>query len=410
MQIRTATELDLATLTQMGCESFPSGYGYEERLKLYKEHPRRKLERDVLVGEVDGRIVVSLSAIPYTIWLGGTTLPMLGIAGVANALDARRQGYASKLCIEAIKRGREQGYLISILYPFRYDFYKKLGWGAIGELIEYRFSPKNLTAYENHKNVRRFNTNDLELLMNCYQRFVEKHNCLAERPITVWQGKLKSIQDREAILMVYERDGKITGYLNFSFKSGQEMLSQEVIVNELIYEDKESYQGLLGFLATISDQVAVIRYWAQVEEAFHYLLKDPRNVEKPMLGGLVSKTGNYGLSYMLRVLHIEETLKSRTNYNNVTGTVTLEIEDEQIPENNGTFQLTFLNGKIEVSRVKIKNACIKLSIDVFSQIYSGAISLKKADFLGLVSVNQPSVVEWLSEALKLPKPFLQEFF
>lgn len=410
MQVRTATEADLEVLTQMGCESFPSGYDYEYRLKLYKDHPRRKLERDVLVGEVDGQIVISLSAIPYNVWLGGTYLPMLGIAGVANALESRRRGYASKLCIEAIKRGREQGYIISILYPFRFDFYNKLGWGAIGELIEYRFNPKSLPCYETRKNVRRFKPSDLDSIASCYQTFVESHNCLAECPESVWQIKLKTSQNHDNILMVYEKEGKITGYLTIFFKSGKEMLSQELIVVELIYQDKESYQGLLGFLSSISDQVSIVRYWAQVSEGFHYLLKDPRDVQQPILSGLVSKVGSYGLGYMMRVLDVEKALKVRPNYNNVTGTATLQIHDEQIPENNGKFQLTLLNGKIEVSRVNVKNACISLSIDVFSQLYSGALSLERANFLGLISVNEPSVVEWLNDALKLPKPFLQEHF
>src|SRR5439155_24656176 len=133
MQVRTATEADIEILSRMGCESFPSGFSYEERIKFYRStHPRMKLEEDVLVGEVDGQIVAGLSAIPYAVWIGGARLPMLGIAGVRNALEARRQGYASALCIEAIKWGKECGYIVSVLYPFRYDFYRRLGWGAIG--------------------------------------------------------------------------------------------------------------------------------------------------------------------------------------------------------------------------------------------------------------------------------------
>ncbi len=411
MKIRTATKADLDILTQMGCESFPSGFSYEERKKLYLEHPRRRLEKDVLVAEVNNEIVVALSAIPYTVWLGGVSLPMLGIAGVANRLESRRRGYAFRLCCEAIKRGREQGYLVSILYPFRFDFYQKLGWGAIGELIEYRFHPSSLPSYEARKHVRRFQESDLDGLAQCYQRFVEKNNCLAESSIEVWQNKLKGVQKRETILMVYETDGKITGYILFEFKPNGEMLNQEVIVHELIYDDSVSYQGLLGFLSSISDQISVVRYWAQVDEGFHYILKDPRDADQPILAGLVSKTGSYGFSYMFRVLDLEKALEARPNYNNVSGTAVLLVKDEQIAENSGLFQITLLNGKMEVKRVdSLQTACISLSIDVFSQLYAGTLSLEKAYFLGLITVNELSVVSWLSKALEQPKPFLQEYF
>ncbi|MBI4851131.1 MAG: GNAT family N-acetyltransferase [Acidobacteria bacterium] len=411
MKVRTATKEDIDIITRMGCESFPSGFPYEERKRLYLEHPRRKLEEDVLIGEDDSKIVAVLSAIPYKIWLGGIELSMLGIAGVANGLDSRRRGYASKLCIEAIRRGREQGYVVSILYPFRYDFYRKLGWGAIGELIEYRVSSSSIPNYETRKNVSRFQESDLRELTECYQRFVEKNNCLAERSIKVWESKLKSVQNKETLLFVYKTEGKITGYIFFEFKVKETIFNQEIVIDELIYDDHYSYQGLLGFIGSLSDQVSTIRYWAQVDEGFHYILKDPRDIERPILDGLVSKTGNYGFSYMLRVLDVEKALKARINYNNVTATATLSIKDEQIAENNGFFQITLLDGKIDVKPVdSLKKACISLSIDVFSQIYAGTLSVKKAYFLGLITVNDLSVVDWLDKALEQPKPFLQEYF
>lgn len=411
MKVRTATESDLDIITQMGCESFPSGFSYEERRKLYLEHPRRRLEEDVLVAEDGEKIVASLSMIPYDIWLGGVKMPMLGIAGVANGLESRRCGYASRLCIESIKRGRERGYTVSILYPFRFDFYRKLGWGAVGELIEYRIHTNSIPTYGARKNVRRFQTADLEQLMSCYQSFVENNNCLAERPIKIWEGKLKSVKDRALMLFVYETEGKIEGYVLFEFAVKEGTFIQEVIIRELIYTDSTSYQGLWGFISSLSDQILIARYWAQVEEGFHYILKDPRDVNTPTLAGLVSKTGSYGFSYMLRVLDIEKALRARTNYNNVTGTATLFINDEQVAENTGFFQITLLDGKLELRKVdSLKKACIEMSIDVFSQLYSGALSLEKASFLGLITVNDGSVINWLDKALKQTKPFLQEFF
>lgn len=411
MIIRKATLSDVDILTQMGCESFPSGFSYEERRTLYLEHPRRRLEEDVLVAEEDNKIVAALSGIPYEVWLGGVKLPMLGLAGVANSLESRRQGYASKLCTEAIKRGREQGYVISVLYPFRFDFYRKLGWGAVGELIEYRINASSIPNYETRKNVRRFVEDDLTKLSECYQRFVEKNNCLAERSLVVWNSKLKSVRNRSFLLFVYESEGKISGYVLFEFKVEDDMFNQEIIVRELIYEDSSSYQGLLGFIGSLSDQVRTLRYSAQVDEAFHYILKNPRDIDNPTLLGLVSKTGSYGFSYMLRVLDVEKALRARANYNNITGTATLLIKDEQITENNGFFQITLLNGKLEVKKVDLlKTACISMTIDVFSQLYSGALTLERANFLGLATVNENSVISWLDKALSQPKPFLQEAF
>ncbi|MEW6734886.1 MAG: GNAT family N-acetyltransferase [Acidobacteriota bacterium] len=415
MQVRTANQADIERLSHMGCESFPSGYSYEERVRLYRNHTRRKLEEDVLVGEVDGEMVAALSAIPYTIWIGGARLAMLGLATVVNALEARRRGYASALCCAAIARGRARDFVVSILYPFRYDFYRKLGWGTIGELIEYNFHPRNLPHYETQRNVRRFRPQDIDAVATCYQRFVERGNCLAESPPSVWQDWQLRITERKLIVMVYEQQGEIRGYLSFCFESGHDMLTQTLSVEELIYDDRESYQGLLGFLATLRDQVTSIRYWASPSEAFHYILNDPRDVKQPMLASMVSRAGQYGFSYMLRVLNVEQALIMRPNYHHLNGSICFQILDEQIPENSRRFRFTLTEGQPTINLVEDREmAQVHLGIDIFSQLYAGAITASRAHFLGLLEIKDtasvPLTLSWLDQAFSLPKPFLLDQF
>lgn len=411
MEVRTATEADIKRLAQMGCESFPTGYNFEERLQLFRAHPRRKLEDDILVGEVDGEIVVTLSAIPYQIWLGGTRMPMLGIAGVSNALEARRRGYASELCIAAIRSGRERGFPVSILYPFRYNFYRKLGWGAIGELIEYNFHPASLPRYAAREQVRRFRSEDMLQVIACYQRYVERGNCLAERPLQVWQEWQAEVSERKLIVMVYERDSRIEGYLECEFDAGNQLFAQVLIVNEMVYDNHNSYQGLLGFLGTLSDQITTIRYWARPEEAFHHVLSDPRDQRQAMLAGLVSRAGQYGISYMLRILDVEKALMARANYYHLSGTVTLQVIDEQVTENDNVFQFSLEKGQPMVKVMPSDtDADVELRIDLLSQLYAGGISAERAYFLGLFQHADPLAVDWLQQVFRLPRPFLLDQF
>lgn len=411
MQVRSATEADLEKLARQGCESFPTGYPYEERINLLRAHPRRKLEEDVLIAEVDGQMVASLSGIPYTVWIGGARLQMLGLAGVTNALEARRKGYASALCVEAIRRARARGFTVSILYPFRYDFYRKLGWGAIGELIEYNFHPRNLPDAPARKFVRRFQADDLTEVAACYQRFVERGNCLAERPAPVWQDWVERIDKGKMIAVVFAREGKITGYVSFNFPAGRDLLNLAINIEELIYEDRSSYLGLLAFLASLRDQVSVMRYWAQPDEGFHYLLSDPRDVKQPMLAGLISRAGQFGFSYMFRLLDVSAALMARANYNNVSGGVNLHIEDRQIAENNDQFIFYLEDGRPRVVFGRNHQLpTIRLSIDLFSQCYAGALAPSRAYFLGLMECDGEESLTWLDNALKLPRPFLLDQF
>lgn len=410
MLIRTATEADIEMHALMGCESFPGGYSYEERLAIFKTSARTRLE-DVLIGEEDGQIVAALTAIPFTIWIGGARMPMLGIAGVRNSIEARRKGHASALCIESIRRGRAQGYPVSVLYPFRFDFYRKLGWGAMAELIAYDFFPSSLPDFQSRRNVRRMRLDEMDAVANCYQRFAERGNCLVERPKALWDIYLKEIRELKRIAMVYDREGRIEGYVFFKLIPGESMLVQALEIYELVYENIESYQGLLGFVSSMRDQISNVKYWAHPEESFHMALKDPRDLERPILSGLVSRAGQFGLGSMIRVLDVKAALESRNNYNNAAGRVLLKLRDGQIDENNGSFLLSLNDGKPIVSKEDDAQApTVGMSIDVFSQLYAGALSAKRAHMLGLIETASADGVELLDRAFRLPKPFLLDQF
>jgi predicted acetyltransferase len=411
MEIRTARLEDIPTLATMACESFPSGYSYEERVQFYHQHPRRRFPQDVLVAEVNHQIVASLNLVPYHIWIGGARLPMVGVATVANRLEARRRGYASQLCSAAIQQGYQQGYVVSILYPFRYNFYRKLGWGAIGEAIEYNFSPRSLPSFSTD-GVRRFQIADLFAIASCHQRFVEQGNCLAERTQPVWEQWQKDITAHKRIVMVYQPADKIHGYLSFRADADSHWLSQSLEIQEFVYTDATAYQALLGFLATLSDQFTNIRYRASRNEALHYLLTDPRDQLQPTLPAtLGSRAGQLITSYMLRVLDVAAALQARPNYQGLDGQINFCILDPQLPENNQTFGWQLTAGKPQVVLGGIPQApTLTLSIDLFSQLYTGAWRATQAAFGGLITLPQPELGQWLDRAFYLPAPALQDEF
>jgi predicted acetyltransferase len=411
MEIRTARLEDIPTLAAMACESFPSGYSYEERIQLYHQHPRRRFPDDVLVGEDDHQIVASLNMIPYHIWIGGARLPMLGIATVANRLESRRRGYASQLCSAAIQHGYQQGYTVSILYPFRYSFYRRLGWGAIGEALEYNFSPRSLPAFAS-AGVRRFQVADLFAVATCHQRFVEQGNCLAERTQSVWEHWHKEIAAHKRIVMVYQPADKIHGYISFRADTSSHWLNQSLEVQELVYTDAVAYQALLGYLATLSDQFTNIRYRASRNEVLHYLLTDPRDQLQPTLPAtLGSRAGQLITSYMLRVLNVAAALQARPSYHQLNGQINFKITDPQLSENNQIFGWRLTNGKPEVVTGGISQAPqLELTIDLFSQLYAGALRATQAAFAGLITLPHLEVGQWLDQVFHLPAPALQDEF
>ena len=95
----------------------------------------------------------------------------------------------------------------------------------------------------------------------------------------------------------------------------------------------------------------------------------------------------------------------------MTGAVCLQILDGQIEENNRYFRFVLNNGRPTVTEeLDEQLPCIRLSIDLFSQLYAGAVTPSRAHFLGLLEITKPEALSWFDEAMRLPRPFLLDQF
>ncbi|MBL8148386.1 MAG: sterol carrier protein domain-containing protein [Blastocatellia bacterium] len=256
---------------------------------------------------------------------------------------------------------------------------------------------------------------DLELVKQCYQRFVERKNFMTEELDSGWELWQKNLEKRKFICMIFEDESTIQGYVTYHFDKAESMVKQSINISELIYDNNRAYQGLMGFISSLSDQITEVIYCAHPDEGFHFLLKNPRDCNDPLIdNGMLSRTGYYSVSYMMRVLDVAGALNARPNYNGVTGKVIFEIIDPQLEGNNRNFCLELLNGKPTVSQVgndpDSRKNLIKLDISLFSQLYSGALSATRAAFFGQIEASNNETLLLLDEIFKLEKPFLLEQF
>jgi predicted acetyltransferase len=97
-----------------------------------------------LVAEEDGLALADVSAIPMWQNVRGTIYRMAGIAGLATYPLARRRGYARALMTEMLGRMREEGHVMSALYPFRPSFYQRFGYVGLPRTRTVRFPPTGL--------------------------------------------------------------------------------------------------------------------------------------------------------------------------------------------------------------------------------------------------------------------------
>lgn len=145
MKIRRLTTEERLT------RSFPlQAYAFEsspmtlDRSDRFREYLPYTEDSRTLVVE-DGRTALAtVSAIPMRQNLRGTVLPMAGIAAVATHPLARRQGHVRTLLTQLLAEMRDEGHLVSALYPFRPSFYARFGYAGLPKARTVSFSPADL--------------------------------------------------------------------------------------------------------------------------------------------------------------------------------------------------------------------------------------------------------------------------
>ena len=86
----------------------------------------------------DGAVRGGLLTIPMGQYFGGKAVPMVGIAGVAAAPEARGKGLALELMHATVRELHDKGVALSTLYPATLTLYRKAGYALAGSLFDVR--------------------------------------------------------------------------------------------------------------------------------------------------------------------------------------------------------------------------------------------------------------------------------
>lgn len=110
-------------------------------------------------------------------------------------------------------------------------------------------------------------------------------------------------------ILAYKKDNKILGYAIFSFERAHKnnILLNNIIIKELVYESPNALNELLAFLRSLSDQIYMIIFNIS-DENFHYLLETPENSTKNLLPFLYHESYSTGLGIMYRIIDYKKIL------------------------------------------------------------------------------------------------------
>jgi predicted acetyltransferase len=344
----------------------------------------------------------------YTLNLHSTKTLLGGLRAVTVDLLHKKEKTALDLVTFACNHYSERGACIIGLYPFRTDFYKKMGFGYGTVLKEYRVKPEHIPNYHSKTRLVYHNTeDDQQAILDCYQRYFETHHGMCSKK----SHDIRTLFWPEKRIISFQKDGQVYGYVNFSIKPESHHKSS-LVVHEWIYESVEALQELCTFLHSQSDQFERIVLETQ-EEYLPYLLSDPANGSRSSYGEEYNEFCVSSVGMMYRIINVKryfELLKDK-NFGNQTCRVKLTIQDDLLTHNHGSILVQFTDGAASIMEFGAFDVEILLGISEFSSLAMGAIDFKPLLQFGLATISDQNYLEAVQKIFHTEqKPICNTFF
>lgn len=324
-----------------------------------------------VVEDVTGKLVARYRHLELALFLAGVRLPMAGIGGVAVAIEQRGQRLAQWMLEQALKDFREQEIPISMLYPFQHGFYRKLGWAWTGKTYQFRVSSRHLPLYGERSHVTAYETDQELALKTVYEKAAIQHNGWLQRSSWWWEPFFKPQGGRE--IYTYLEAGEMLGYVLVKFKHlGTTNKQLAVAVQEWVALTPNAYRGILGFLASLRDQVTTIVWNTYSDDPFPHLLKEQRHDPALTLPAFdfnfTDLFGTIGAGFMWRFVDIRRAFQLRPISACAPFALTFHLTDPVFGEEQ--FTIEFEQGRMHLTQ-RPTTTTLKTSVDHLMELFSG---------------------------------------
>ena len=323
-------------------------------------------------------------------------MPTGGVGSVAVDLVHKKEKVARDMLIYYLDHYYERGFPMAALYPFRPDFYRKMGFGYGTKMSRYELNPANFPA-GNKEHVRHLSENDRQAVYDCYQRVMGKTHGLMAKSTNDMNRLFRPPQYKKVGV---EINGRLEGYMVYRFQSKKpdNFIHNDMEIIEIAYENRTAFLELMAFLHSQADQIHDVIYDSQ-DEDFHHLFFDPRNPSENMYHEVFHECNVQGVGIMYRIINTRNWFKMLPdhNFNGQNVKVKFNITDTFLPQNNGSVIVHFVNGKA-VSDQSEFDVEVSMNISEFSSLAMGCVQFESLYLFGRAQISDE---EYLPQVQKL---------
>ena len=332
---------------------------------------RQKGLFDVVALRSEGQLLSSCYLWPLEMRLRESVVKMCGLGTLASSAVNRGKGAVKQLLAESLKQMKNEGFIVSALYPFNIGFYRKYGWERFDDIIRYTLSPAIIRKTGQLKDYTVDDTVDPdEETLAFYNRMAQKQYNRVQKSKAHWEVDLsvRFPDDVDKRVVRFRRGGELRGLflMHMINDDGENILN----INNLLFEDEKTLPAILEFIASFSMQFSKVRIDLPADiDLWPYLSDRPEEI----------KTRQRSMIRIVDIMGLNGLKMASPDT-----VINVEITDKLAPWNAGKFTLRLGKGILSVERSE--HADIKADIAALSGVVSGYTDFKTMINAGLVEV------------------------
>jgi predicted acetyltransferase len=380
IEIRQITEDEVAQAEFITAYSFNS----PERRKLEDAIERSKKLYPfgwALAAFDDGEMAAYVRSYPMAARINGHGLPYSTVGPVVSLPQHRRKGHVGAILRRLLEIMREHNQVWSGLHTPHPTLYQRYGWEICSLWRNITFPPKEIqlkSEASERGHIRMLKEEDWAQADRVYRQHSALRNGPLHRGQVWWSNAIfgGGFSPTPSDVALWEDGaGEPQGYVVYYQGQRPEIDGEgnevpSFWVRELVALTRDAYINLLQFILR-HDLPREIGLNAAPDDPFLSLVHDARHVRV-----------REGFDVMNRIVDVETALKQRPSADpDLDCSFTMRFEDRAAPWNEGTWQVTQSDGRVQVEKTDA-SPDMTLSTTTLSPLFNGFLTPTAAAFIG----------------------------
>jgi predicted acetyltransferase len=346
----------------------------------------------------DGSTPACLLRIPMGQFFGGRSVPMLGIAGVGVAPEARGGGLARRIMTDALREARGEGFAVSALYASTQRLYRKVGYEQAGFRFVHRLPVHRIDAPAGAAGLVPLEPAAWGVIKECGRAMAARFNGNLDRGDYIWRRVGKRRDTEYAPFGLVNASGGVDAYLFLHQERDAQTGRHDVLLSDCAWRTPEGARALLAFLGAFGTTANDVVMHA-----------GPTHLLASLTGLQVTRTSLQEL-WMLRIIDVPLALSARGYPESLSVEFTIGVRDNDLPENDGVWAVRVRDGRAEVRPAPGPGprhiaGCVR----GLAMLYTGLATPAQAAGIGIIEGDAGSL-EALDGVFHGGVPWMADFF